>query len=164
MTLSELFDSFHRSAFRLEGLSVYSVSEEKEALEVYQEHGQIPAEFGSDWVQFVKGKTDAGKTIRRLRLLSDELTDYEKFELNAYTGIAGGEGIRFVKRNDHPYEYDFWLFDDKWLVRMNYDNDGRFIESAVKDMSKEDIDHISYWLSVYESAEPIADVIRSRGK
>lgn len=159
MTLSELFDTFQLSAFRLEGLSVYSVQEEKEALEYYQSHGHVPAEFGDDWAKFVKQQTESGKILQRLRLLSDDPTDYELFELNAYSGLKNGEDIRYAKRSDHSYDYDFWLFDSRWLARMNYDSKGRYIGSHVSEMTQDDREKVGRWLVLYNSAPSVSELI-----
>ena len=151
MTLSELFENFESSAFRLEGLPVYVIPEEREALHYYQKHQSVPAEFNSDWAAFVKEKISAGKVIQRLRLLSNNLTQYEQFELAAY---STEEDIRLALRDDHPYTGDFWLFDNKWLVCLQYDDSGQYLGSRLADVNEHHAD-ISYWLATYESARPL---------
>lgn len=159
MTLSELFDTFEQSAFRLEGLSVYSVHEEKEALEYYKKCGRIPVGFGDDWAKFVKQQTESGKIIQRLRLLSDQPTEYETFELNAYSGLRNGEDIRYAKRSDHSYDYDFWLFDSRWLARMDYDINGEYVGSYISEVTQENQVKIGDWLALYNSAPSVSELI-----
>lgn len=155
MDLSKLFDTFQDSAFRLEGLSAYSVPEETDALRYYSEYSHAPEGFNDDWATFVKEKVSTGKTMQRLRLLSDELTEYEKFETSSYSGLQNGEDIRIAKRSEHPFEYDFWLFDNKWIARMNYDTAGTFLGCEISEVSSEDLQTISYWLSIFISAKSL---------
>jgi|GEM_PF-1080065 len=158
MTLSELFTSFQFSAFRLEGQATYVVEEEAEALKLHQNTGQLPEEFGTEWVEFVRNQRRLGKKIQRLRLLSDVLSEYERFELKAYTGMNSGEGIRFTKRSNQPYEYDFWLFDDRWLARMEYGDDGRYITSTISAVTSENREIVDDWLALYHAAPSISEI------
>lgn len=156
--MSELFESFQFSAFRLEGRTTYSVDEEAEALKSYKNTGQLPKEFGKEWLEFVQHQTKLGKTVQRLRLLSDTPTEYEAFELKAYTGISGGEDIRFAKRSNQPYEYDFWLFDNKWLARMEYGDNGSYIKSTVSEVTNEDRESVDGWLALYRASPSISEI------
>lgn len=158
MTLSELFETFQISAFRLEGRSNYSVVEEKDALEFYDSTGQLPENYGNEWFEFVKNQTQLGKKMQRLRLLSNPLSKYERFELNAYIGVKGGEDIRFAKRSNQPYESDFWLFDNKWLARMEYGDDGSYIKSTVSEVTGEDCQGIDDWLALYCASPSISEI------
>ena len=158
MTLPELFESFQSSAFRLEGLATYMVDEEAEALTSYRNTGQLPEEFGKEWFGFVRHQTRLEKTVQRLRLLSDVLSEYERFELKAYTGTKGGEDIRFTKRSNQPYEYDFWLFDDRWLARMEYDDSGRYIKSTISEVTSQDRQNIDHWQALYRASRSISEI------
>lgn len=153
--LSKLFDTFQDSAFRLEGLSVYSVPEETDAFRYYSKYGHTPEGFSDDWAAFVKDKVNSGKTIQRLRLLSDKLTEYEKFETSNYSGLRNGEDIRIAKRSEHPFEHDFWLFDNTWIARMNYDTNGALLNCEISEVSSEDLQKINYWLSIFTSAKSL---------
>jgi hypothetical protein len=150
MTLSELFEKFETSAFRLEGLPAYTVPEERDAFHYYQEHKSAPVGFNSDWTAFVEDKISAGKIIQRLRLLSGNLTQYEQFELAAY---SAKEDIRLALRDNHPYKGDFWLFDNKWLACLQYDSDGNYLDVSISAAIEHRAD-IDYWLATYASAQP----------
>lgn len=159
MTLSELFDTFQNTAFRLEGLPVYKVSEEANALKYYEKYGYTPGSFNEDWAALVKERTNKGQTIQRLRLLSNKPTDYEVFEINSYSGLRAGEDIHIAQRSEHPFEYDFWIFDNKWLARMVYAADGTFLNCVISEVSKEDLEQVNYWLSVFKSAECLNRIV-----
>lgn len=158
VTLPELFATFNATAFRLEGRSIYAVDEEKEAIEFYRSNGQLLVGFGKEWLEFVQDQTNLGKKIQRLRLLSDNLSDYETFELCAFTGIEGGEDIRYARRSDYSYEYDFWLFDNRWLAKMIYDKDGRYTESIVSEMTSREHERIKDWLNLYSISPSISEI------
>ena len=153
MTLDELFNTFRNTAFRLEGLPVYNTPEEVEALKYYDTHGHAPEGFNDSWAALARDATSKGRAIRRLRLLSNQLTNYEQFELTSYSGIKAGEDIRIAKRSEHPYKYDFWMFDKTWIARMKYSADGTFMDYEISEVSQAELSHIDYWLAVFESAE-----------
>lgn len=158
MTLSELFETFQLSAFRLEGRPNYSVDEEKTALEFHESTGRLPENYGEEWFKFVKSQIQLGKKVQRLRLLSIPLSKYERFEINAYPGLMGGEDIRFTGRSDQPYEYDFWLFDNKWLARMDYDEDGRLAGSTIFELTGKEEEYASGWLALYRDSPSISEM------
>jgi hypothetical protein len=158
MNLSNPFETFQKSAFRLEGLPQYIVDEEKDAYAEFIELGTLPSNKDSDWAKIVKSSTKSDKTMQRLRLLSDELTTYEQFELLAYPGITNGEEIRVNSRNrfKHKYEYDFWFFDDKYIAKIHYKPDGTFVKFDLTEASKSEIKMYEYWLEVCGSSELLA--------
>jgi hypothetical protein len=129
-----LFTTFQRSAFRLETLPVYSVTEDDEA-EAFRRFcaGQPQPPQDRDWPRLVSSAVAAGKRMERVRLVSQPLSDYLRFELSwGYPdNIAAGEDIRILPVvGDLPagiMDHDYWLFDDTIVVRMEDDDEGRFI-------------------------------------
>ncbi|MCP3819005.1 hypothetical protein NLX86_13035 [Streptomyces sp. A3M-1-3] len=125
-----LFETFERTAFRLETLSVYDVEEEREEFERFLAGGDM----GPDWDDnpWVRSMTDKGKEVSRVHVLRSPLTDYLRYELAAYPGnVTAGETIGIVDQaeqdaTDLP-NHDFWLFDDQDVYRMNYTPEGAFI-------------------------------------
>ncbi|WP_263169989.1 DUF6879 family protein [Streptomyces sp. SCSIO ZS0520] len=116
-----LFETFERTAFRLESLSVYDVAEEREEFERFLRG----AAMGPDWEDnpWVRSMTDKGKQLSRVHVLRSPLTDYLRYELAAYPGnIAAGETIGIIDRADQDAaglpDHDFWLFDDQLVYRM----------------------------------------------
>ena len=156
MDLGQLFHSFRKEAFRLERLPQYMVDEEVEALRLFHDTGTIPQDFNKEWAELVKANVDSGKRMLRLRLLSDELTDYECFELTAYPkSIKAGEDIRTDSRSLYPESQDFWVFDMKWIGLMNYDSDGRFLSATTRKLTESDVKQVQYWKLVYEGAKSL---------
>ena len=154
-TLKDLFETFQRSAFRVEALPEYRVPEEESALLVFKQTGQLPDGFNAEWVALVRSAHEAGKSMQRLRLLSSPLTAYEKFELRAYEGaIRAGHEIRFTPRDSHMPTQDFWLFDDEWIAWMSYDPDGAWVSATVRKVEPGDKDMLGHWLSIFRTAAP----------
>lgn len=157
MTLKKLFDAFKDTAFRLEGLPVYNVPEEAVDFNKFK-NGTFLSQEDNGWHGFLEQSKSQGKKIQRLRLLSQNLTDYEKFELRAYEkSLILGEEIRTTYNPEHlrNYEYDFWLFDNTWIARMNYDNDGKFIGQKVYKIDSKNKNYVDRWISIYHTATPL---------
>jgi hypothetical protein len=133
-----LFERFERSAFRLEVRDRYDMADEQEDLAAFLNGQQIPPRTpGNDpWLALVARATASGRTIERVRIAAQPLTDYTRFEFAVYPeNIAAGEMIRVVERGSLQgadrtcAEDDFWIFDDKTVVVLRYDEDGRFLRA-----------------------------------
>ena len=158
MNLKALFDEFQTSAFRLERLPAYCVPQESEALAYFRTTGEIPSGFNTAWAETVRSATARGRTMCRLRLLSDPLSEYERFELQAYNAsLEAGEDIRVGRSGDHPPFQDFWLFDKKWLALMNYDTDGAFQGADVREATAEELETLETWQRVFEAGPKVRD-------
>lgn len=125
-----LFETFERTAFRLETLDVYDVEEEREEIARFL----AGADMGPEWADspWVRSMTDKGKRVSRVHVLRSPLTDYLRYELSAYPGnIRAGEDIGIVDLTEQAVaglaEHDFWLFDDRDVYRMHYTEAGAFV-------------------------------------
>jgi hypothetical protein len=136
--LERCFENFHTSAFRLETLRGYIVPAEADRLAAFLGSAELPEPSSAArvWLKRIASTTAAGKTWQRVRVVSEPLSDYERFELAAYAeSAAAGEqiliakGISWVSRINK----DFWLFDDRTAAVMEYGVDGRYIGSWVTD-------------------------------
>ncbi|MBB1252715.1 DUF6879 family protein [Streptomyces alkaliterrae] len=136
-SLSDLFDSFEREAFRLETLDDYSKSGSVEAYEAFLAGEGKPEGYNADWVSEVSGHVSEGKRIYRVHILSRPLTPYLRFELSwGYrTNMLGGEEFFILDTTEQPNPLegveDFWLFDDTAVGVLRYDNAGTFLEAEV---------------------------------
>jgi hypothetical protein len=72
----------------------------------------------------------AGRPFRRVRVMDEPLTDYNRFMIwTARRNVAAGESIRFLamadaNKLDLP-DHDFWVFDSSRLVELRFTDDGR---------------------------------------
>lgn len=132
------FDTFRRSALRLETLQSYAVSAEDEFLRAFREGIPRPERSlrTSPWLRRIAATTMAGKTWTRIRLVRHPLSEYLRHELLAFVESAAvGEEIRIVDINQHPevteFGPDFWLFDAGYpgesAIFMHYDYTGTLI-------------------------------------
>lgn len=133
----ELFTRFERDAFHLELKDFYGVVGEAKRFqrwlagepETYEE----VADWFQDWTEKVRAATQSGKTIRRIRVITEPTTDYIRFEHHDTPhNLAAGEDIRWLPRHDLPKGIafphggkDFWLFDDAWAVFTHFHENGR---------------------------------------
>lgn len=160
MTITQLLNDFKESAFRLETLSEYNVPTETKAREYFRTNGTIPEGHNDEWLRLIKQNVSAGKTMKRLRILTLPLTEYEQFEMAAYKGnIAAGEQIRFLKNKKLKPIQDFWAFDNKWIARMLYDDRGAWLGAEVSEMNEDDQRIVAAWIKVWESAKSINEAV-----
>jgi len=81
------------------------------------------------WLDNIRAIRRAGKEFGRVRMLSEPLTDYLRWQMTITpTNIAAGEDIRLLpasraKDLELP-THDFWLFDDERLALMHFGESG----------------------------------------
>lgn len=159
MNLNSPFETFEHSAFRLEALPRYIVPKEKTSFEYFQKTGLI-IESDPGWVEIVQRNIGLGKKMERLRLLSEYLTDYERFEIQAYQGPSAGEVIKTALKKDYidKYQGDFWFFDDKWIAQMNYELDGTFTGFDIRKANSKEKDMFDYWRGILETSKLLRQI------
>ncbi|MEV8311658.1 DUF6879 family protein [Streptomyces flavidovirens] len=161
-TLSDLFHSFEREAFRLETLDDYSKSGNVDAYHAFLAGESQPDDYNADWVEEVRSHTERGKRVYRVHILSRPLTDYLCFELGwGYRkNIAGGEEffILDITEKPNPLENvpDFWLFDSESVAVMNYDDAGKYLGSEVLGPERT-ADFTTYRDTALAHAEPFTE-------
>ncbi|WP_024801216.1 DUF6879 family protein [Nocardia sp. BMG51109] len=105
-------------AVHLELQDTYTTPEEDEPLRKFLT-GE-PDDYAwwfAGWGDLVRELTDEGKTIRRLRVVTEPHTDYTRFALAiARLNAEAGEDIRYIPRHGVDPEQlsgdDWWIFDD----------------------------------------------------
>jgi hypothetical protein len=127
--LSAAFEAFKRSAWRLASRDVYAVPEEATALAAWREHGEFIAP-DNGWPELVSTQISAGRSMGRVQVVTRPTSDYMAWLLTSYAAnIAAGEDVRLVFRDQLPTKLadiaeDFWLFDDRYIWVMDYDDRG----------------------------------------
>ena len=97
MTLDDferLFESFARSAFRVEARDRYDVPAERDEFAAFRagksRHCRPPD--ADPWLALVASATASGRTVQRVRLVTRPLTRYTQYEFTCYAhNIAAGE-------------------------------------------------------------------------
>src|SRR5947209_13312783 len=87
------------------------------------------AEFWRPWTEMMGRHRAAGRTLRRLRVISEPVTDYIKFEwLDAHELARLGEDIRWLPRQRASALLlpgnDMWCFDRETVVFTCLSGDG----------------------------------------
>jgi hypothetical protein len=124
-----LLREFTRSAWRWEAQGVYREPVEQEPLRAFLAGEPVDLSYMNHWLTGVREATDAGRTFGRVRMLTEPLTDYLRFELAATSrNLDAGEDIRVIAqvraRELELPGYDFWIFDDERVAVMRFDGDG----------------------------------------
>lgn len=139
---NRLFSDFRYTAYRLEALQNYDVSYEKDEFARFlagERRGRFPGI--SDWIDnTVAPAVAAGKSMHRVHVVEEPLSDYVRFECAwAYEHTAAaGENVRILSvragRWPEPLpRQDYWLFDSTLLVAMHYQQDGSFVSAELVD-------------------------------
>jgi hypothetical protein len=160
------FTTFRYTAYRLETLQSYDVPQEEDSLAAFL--AGDPVRFGPSkdgWTATIANAVAAGKSMRRVHVVEEPLSDYLRYEMLSYRpNVEAGEDVRIlpVRPGDRPDlpHHDYWLFDSVDLWLMEYDRDGRF-EGArpVKDAAR--IVVHNYWRdAALHAAVPYAEYVR----
>jgi hypothetical protein len=81
----------------------------------------------------MKRNIEAGKTMRRLRIVSEPVTDYIRFEwLDAAQLVRAGEDVRWLPRRRTSKLLlpgnDFWMFDRQTVAFTHFSGDGHVLD------------------------------------
>jgi hypothetical protein len=135
----EFFDSYERSAFRLETLPTYTMPDEQDEFQRFLA-GEKPApELHYPWLDRVARFRASGRIIQRVHVVTRPLSDYIRYEFEwAYAyNVKAGEEIRILdltgKEDPGLPDEDFWMFDEQRIVRMMYRADGSQIGRELLD-------------------------------
>lgn len=125
--------SFRRTAWRWETQGTYREPYEQEPMRQFLAGDQPDLSFMEDWYADIREGTAAGRRYGRVRVLTEPLTDYLRFELSfTHLNVAAGEDVRVLtaaraRELALPGE-DFWLFDadeaDAWAALMHFGPEG----------------------------------------
>ncbi|HEX3778906.1 MAG TPA: hypothetical protein VHX38_04525 [Pseudonocardiaceae bacterium] len=124
----EWMSNWRTSAWRWECQGVYREPSEDEPLRQFLA-GEPDLGWFQGWLTRVRTWTAAGQRIGRVRMVTDPLTDYLRFELSITPpAIEAGEDIRFLSSAraaelGAPDE-DFWLFDEEVVLALRFGEHG----------------------------------------
>jgi hypothetical protein len=158
-----LFDGFRYTAFRLEALCVYA--DEPEPLRCFLAGEPKPPMPGKErWVARVQAACASGKVMSRVHVVAEPLTEYLRYELTwSYPpNVAAGEDIRIAPVSAGLPDRDFWLFDSRRLLWLDYDATGRMV-SAELDDDPASIAQASHWRdAAMHAGVPLIDYMKDK--
>ncbi|GAA3957246.1 hypothetical protein GCM10023085_44730 [Actinomadura viridis] len=131
--------AFAQSAYRLEQFDHYVASNEVEPFRIFLSGRQPDATWREPWKAFVESVLAEGRTMARVHVVTEPLTDYAAFEITCVypANVEAGEDVRILPRHaaaglDLPAK-DYWLLDSARVAVMDYDADGNWLSVDVTD-------------------------------
>lgn len=101
-----------------------------------------PAERWASWSRLIRATVDRGVGVRRVRLVSEPVTAYIRFEYDVTTAhnIGAGEQVRWLARQKAagllvPCS-DFWVFDSQVVLWNHFAGDGSWVGEERSDDSE----------------------------
>lgn len=90
------------------------------------------AEWWRPWFELMGRNIRAGKALRRLRIVSEPVTQYIRFEwLDAAKLVESGEDVRWLPRRKASTLLlpgnDYWMFDRETVVFTHFSGDGHVL-------------------------------------
>lgn len=125
--------AYRREAVHLEMRDVYATDIERDRFRRWRDHETLDpaeeAEWWRPWLELMKQNTSQGKTLRRLRIISEPVTDYIRFEwLDADELVKAGEDVCWLPRQRASACFlpgnDLWCFDAETVVFTHLSGDG----------------------------------------
>lgn len=127
----QLFREFASTAFRLENQGIYREPHEVKPLQRFLSGDPPEDDWIRPWTDNVRRAASEGRRFRRVRVLTEPLTDYLRFEMDLALreNIPAGEDIRALWPEkaaalDLPENTDYWMFDDKQVALMHFGDHG----------------------------------------
>lgn len=124
----ELFNERWTTAWRWECQGSYGEPKEQEPVRKFLA-GDRDLSWFEPWKQRVRDWCADGRRMARVRMLTDPLTVYLRYQLFlTIAAVEAGEEILFIDEAraaalGAPKD-DYWIFDDTRVVTMLFDDDG----------------------------------------
>jgi hypothetical protein len=155
-----LIAGFRREALHLEMRDVYAAADHsrfRRWLAGEQFDPQEEAEWWRPWREMMRRHREAGRTLRRLRVVSEPVTDYIRFEwLDAAELVRAGEEVRWLPRQRASACFlpgsDLWCFDAETVVFTHLSGDG---EVQGYELTR-DAGLVGRCVAAFEAAWPVA--------
>jgi len=122
---------FKRRVFRLETLDYYDAENERDPYARFLAGQPVDPAWREPWKRLVRDVRASGRTMERVHVVSEPVSDYVRFSLlHGYpANVEAGEDVRILDRMkafmELVWDGDFWLFDDELAAFLEYDRDGR---------------------------------------
>lgn len=137
---------FKRSAWRFEQQPSYDIGYEQDQFAAFLAGRPVPPTDNPElraWMKQIADQVTAGKTVGRVRIVDDPLTDYQRWlRWMDRWNIEAGETIDYLsRRRAHDVgllpaagRADWWFLDDERLMLMHFNERGvRFKVELVDD-------------------------------
>lgn len=124
-----LLTGFGREAIHLETRDAYGTEVELPHMAKWVDGRPDDLAWLAGWCAALREHTKAGRSVRRARIVSEPLSDYQRWSHSiAEPMVEAGEDIRWVPRrlvSSIPLPgNDFYLFDNRLVVFLHYAGTG----------------------------------------
>jgi hypothetical protein len=124
---ADLFRQFSTSAWRWEAQGTYHQPDEVEPWQRWRDGVPVSTDLDwlAPWLDLVRAATRAGKRFERVRMITEPLTEYLRWQLEVTpANLDAGEDIRVLteaeaRRLNLP-DQDFWLFDNERVAVLHF--------------------------------------------
>ncbi|MFI5720685.1 DUF6879 family protein [Nocardia sp. NPDC051750] len=139
-----LLADFGASSVHLETRDAYGTEVELPHMAQWAAGELDDLEWLQGWCSVVREHVAAGRIVRRARIVSEPLSDYQRWSHSiAHPMVEAGEDIRWVPRrlvsSTAIPGNDFYLFDDELVVFLHYAGNGLGVDK-VTSTDRRDID------------------------
>ncbi|MGH3796737.1 MAG: DUF6879 family protein [Pseudonocardiaceae bacterium] len=128
--LKELCRGITKSFVHLETRDAYGTEVEQPHMAKWRRGEPDDLAWLGWWLEMLRDHRDAGRTCRRARIVSEPLSDYQRWTSSyAQVFIDAGEDTRYLPRPRLstvalPGSGDFYVFDDELVLFLHYAGNG----------------------------------------
>jgi hypothetical protein len=127
--LTELTGNFKHSMVHIETRDAYGTETELPHMAKWRAGEPDDFEWLQGWCEKIASHVSAGRSARRVKIVSEPLSDYQRWVYDVFTPILeAGEDIRWVPRRSVSTTCmpgnDYYLFDDERVVFLHYAGTG----------------------------------------
>lgn len=132
-SFEELMTAATHTAVHLEMRDAYGVSDEADDFRLWNRTGERDTDptspYWGPWVALVQDAVGRGVKVRRVRIVSEPVSEYIKYEhAGTVVNVGAGENVRWLPRRQASGlalpGNDFWLFDEKTVLFNHFAGDG----------------------------------------
>lgn len=145
---ARLFHAFEKSAWRWEAQGTYNEPYESKPWQRWRDGEPDDYEWMRPWLDDIRRATAAGRRFERVRMQTDPLTDYLRWQAEVTPlNVEAGEDIRVLAeqraRELRLPEYDFWLFDNSKVAVLHFGGAGLEVAEIIS--AREAVDRHQAW-------------------
>ena len=162
-----LFEGVTRSAERLETREHYGGDQAEFDAWIAGKIEEIPEDDRREaWLSRIRSQTAAGVTWRRVRVIREPPSPYQRFGLmSCRQNAEAGEDIRYFERDRALAEglpaHDFWLLDGNRLVFMYFGFDDRLVGAQIVADAAVTQQHQAWFRQAMKVATPYRDYLEA---
>lgn len=162
-----LFEDVQRSADRLETRDYYGGDQPEVDAWLRGDIEEIPEnDRRAAWLARIRQQTAAGIHWRRVRVVQEPPTDYQRFGLmSCRQNVDAGEDIRYLSHDRALAAglptHDFWLFDGQRLALMYFGFDDRLIGAQIITDAQAGAQHRAWFEKALTAATPYRDYLEA---